>query len=81
MFGPEPDWSLLLQGHETVLPRAFSCPGDIDANGTVDSADLGLLLAAWYSDGTMVEGTDINEDGLVNEADLGLLLSLWGNCP
>ena len=58
-----------------------NCPGDIDANGTVDSADLGLLLAAWYSDGTMVEGTDINEDGLVNAADLGLLLSLWGNCP
>ena len=35
--------------------------------------NLGLLLAAWGTD-----GADINDDGNTNGADLGLLLSAWG---
>ena len=48
-------------------------PGDLNGDGQVDGADLGLLLASWGSDGI----GDINGDGIVNGADLGLLLSYW----
>lgn len=46
--------------------------GDLDGDGGVGPADLGLLLAAW---GT--PDADLNEDGLTNGVDLGLLLSAW----
>lgn len=48
-------------------------PADLDCNGVVDGADLGLLLAAW---GTPGPG-DLNGDGVVDGADLGLLLASW----
>jgi hypothetical protein len=51
--------------------------GDIDANGSVDGADLGLLLAVW--DRTDADG-DLNGDGAVDGADLGILLANWGPC-
>jgi hypothetical protein len=46
--------------------------GDLNGDGVVDSADLGLLLAGW---GT--SGGDLNGDGNTDSADLGLLLSNW----
>ena len=49
------------------------CPEDLNDDGTINGADLGLLLAAWGTD-----GADINDDGNTNGADLGLLLSAWG---
>ncbi len=57
------------------------CPGDLDQNGEVDASDLGLLIAAWNTDGPIVEGSDINGDGTINAADLGLLIGAWGVCP
>jgi hypothetical protein len=45
-------------------------PADLNGDGTVDGADLGLLLAGWNTAGP----GDINGDGLVDGADLGLLL-------
>ena len=54
------------------------CPGDFDRNGRVDSADLGLLIAAWN---TKAPRYDLNEDGAVDAADLGLLIGAWGECP
>ncbi|MDA7668778.1 dockerin type I domain-containing protein [bacterium] len=56
------------------------CPGDLDQNGEVDASDLGLLIAAWNTDGSIVEGSDINGDGVVSAADLGLLIGAWGPC-
>ncbi len=47
-------------------------PGDLDGNGIVNGADLGLLLGAW---GTA--GADLDADGTTNGADLGLLLGNW----
>ena len=52
------------------LPAVF---GDIDGNGVVNGADLGLLLGAW---GTSGPG-DLNNDGVVNGSDLGALLGAW----
>ena len=49
--------------------------GDLNGDGTVDGADLGLLLGAW---GSASCGADLNGDGTVNGADLGLLLGAWG---
>jgi hypothetical protein len=48
--------------------------GDFDCNGTVDGADLGLLLSNWGGTGI----TDIDRNGVTNGADLGITLSLWG---
>jgi hypothetical protein len=55
---------------------------DFDANGTVDGADLGLLLDAWMR---CVEGNcyafarfDLNDDGQIDGADLGEVLVAWG---
>ncbi len=49
--------------------------GDINADGVIDGADLGLLLAAWGSCSACDE--DLNQDGAVDGADLGLLLAVW----
>jgi hypothetical protein len=49
--------------------------GDVNGDGIVNGADLGLLLGAWGpADGAPY---DLNHDGVVNGADLGLLLGCW----
>ena len=48
-------------------------PGDLDGNGTVDSADLSILLNGW---GT--PAGDLNGDGTTDSADLSILLNNWG---
>jgi hypothetical protein len=48
--------------------------GDLNGDGVVSGADLGILLGAW---GTSGPG-DLNGDGLVAGSDLGLLLGAWG---
>ena len=47
--------------------------GDINGDGVVNGADLGLLLSGWGQPGP----TDLNNDGTTTGADLGLLLSHW----
>jgi hypothetical protein len=49
-------------------------PGDLDGNGRIDGADLGLLLNAWGQSGVPA---DLNQSGTVEGGDLGLLLSNW----
>jgi hypothetical protein len=53
------------------------CPHDLNSDGAVDGADLGLLLGNWGNPGA----SDLNNDGTTNGADLGLLLGAWGACP
>ena len=51
--------------------------GDVNGDGIVNGADLGLLLGAWGpANGSPY---DLNHDGVVNGADLGLLLGCWTN--
>ncbi len=57
-----------------ALYRGLWQAPDINADGQVDGADLGLLLANWGGSGT----GDLNGDGIVDGADLGLLLADWG---
>jgi len=49
-------------------------PGDINSDGVVNGADLGLLLSLW---GTTDASADLNEDGFVDGGDLGELLTNW----
>lgn len=53
------------------------CPWDLNEDGTVDGADLGLLLANWGFPGI----GDFNENGAVGPEDLADLIGNWGNCP
>lgn len=51
-------------------------PADLNGDGVVDGADLGILLGSWGP----CPGceADLNGDGVVDGADLGMLLGNWG---
>ena len=55
------------------------CVGDLNVDGVVNGADLGLMLSSWGPCGTNCP-YDLNADGQINGADLGLVLSAWGAC-
>jgi hypothetical protein len=63
---------------EIVAPTAPPCPADLNGDGAVNGADLGLMLGAWGACPGCA--ADLNADGVVNGADLGLLLGSWGAC-
>lgn len=52
-------------------------PADLNGDGLVDGADLGLLLAAWGAVGGGGRSADLDASGVVDGADLGLLLAAW----
>ncbi len=54
---------------------AAACLGDLNADATVDAADLAILLGAW---GT--SAGDLDGDASTSGADLALLLGAWGPC-
>ena len=49
-------------------------PADLNEDGSVDGADLAMLLSAW---GTQGGPADLNGNGFVEGADLAVLLSHW----
>ncbi|HUU84687.1 MAG TPA: hypothetical protein VM243_14400 [Phycisphaerae bacterium] len=56
-------------------------PGDLNGDGCVDQADLGILLADWGCTGGDCPG-DCDGDGDTDQGDLGILLAHWGEgCP
>ncbi|MBL9148963.1 MAG: PQQ-dependent sugar dehydrogenase [Phycisphaerae bacterium] len=55
----------------------LACNGDLDHDGDVDSADLGVLLGLW---GTPATWSDFDGTGDVGAGDLGILLGNWGPC-
>jgi len=78
-FGP--CGSLYVSVNTQDVVKVISAPGcdcnylgdaDLDGNGSVNGADLGLLLGAW---GTADCAADLNGDGVVDGGDLGLLLT------
>ena len=58
-----------------ILACTGGLPGDLDGDGVVGGADLGLLLAAW---GTADPQADLDGSGTVDGGDLGLMLANWG---
>lgn len=58
-----------------------SCAADLNVDGEVDGADLGLLLANWgTSDPGTCDACDVVKDGQVDGVDLGVILATWGTC-
>ena len=60
---------------EEVEPQ---CPGDLDGNGTIDSADLAILLTH-YGRCNDCEA-DLSGDGYVDQDDIDELMASWGEC-
>ncbi len=54
---------------------AGNTPWDVNADGAVDGADLGLVIAAW---GTAGGPADVDGSGVVDGADIGLVIAHWG---
>jgi hypothetical protein len=60
------------------LDEIVPCPADLNADGMVDGADLGMLLGAWGP--CKACPADLTNDDTVDGADLGTLLGAWGPC-
>ena len=58
------------------------CAGDVNLDGIVDGADLGLLLSLWAAPASTepARTCDLDADGVISGADLGLMVSRWGTC-
>jgi hypothetical protein len=59
-----------------IADATANLSADINADGVVNGADLGVLLSTW---GPAATGspTDLNGDGVVNGRDLGKLIEAW----
>ncbi len=57
---------------------AVLCQQDLDDNGSVNAADLAVLLGAWGPNPGHL--ADLNSDDVVNASDLAMLLGAWGPC-
>lgn len=54
------------------------CEGDIDGDGTVDGADIALVLGSW---GPCIDcEADLDGDDTVDGVDLAIVLGNWGPC-
>ncbi len=62
---------------EAALACGGWCSGDLDFDGDVDGADIGLFLSTWNAGGGL---SDLDANGLVDGADFGIMLSGWGAC-
>lgn len=54
------------------------CPGDANADGATNAADLSVLLSQFGQNVAVGTGADVNADGVVNGADLSVLLGNFG---
>jgi hypothetical protein len=62
---------------DTVTWDGTAGNGDLNGDGCVDQADLGILLTDWGCTGGGCPG-DIDYDGDTDHADLGIMLAHWG---
>ncbi len=57
------------------------CRGDLNSDGQVNSADIGILLGFWGFPGVGIPvAADLNNDAVVDAADLTIQISNWGSC-
>lgn len=78
---PDGQFSTSASGLLTVA--AQSCTGDLNGDGQVGAADLGILLGSWgpCPAPPAICASDFDNDGMVGGADLAILLGSWGACP
>jgi len=62
----------------TRVPSSTCNAADLDCNGSVNGADLAILLASWGPCASSPCAPDLDANGVVNGADLGFLLLSWG---
>ncbi|HMN97215.1 MAG TPA: CotH kinase family protein [Phycisphaerales bacterium] len=61
-----------------AAPICSVVPGDLNGDGIVDGADLGILLGSWGPCAECADcPADLNGDCAVDGADLGVLLGAW----
>jgi hypothetical protein len=53
----------------------YFCPEDLNQDGFIDTADLGLGLLGWGE-----PENDLNGDGIFESGDIGLILLSFGEC-
>ncbi len=71
-----------LMTRRAALPGPCVIQGDLNGDGTVSAADLGVLLSLWGAcQPALPCPADLNHDGVVSEADLGSLLTAWPTAP
>ena len=68
--------SIAFDGTLVAIGSAQAVPGDMNADGRVDGADLGALLRVW---GLAHPAADFTEDGTVDGRDLAFMLAHWTN--
>ncbi|MAE59924.1 MAG: hypothetical protein CMJ49_01055 [Planctomycetaceae bacterium] len=61
-----------------VFANVVTGNGDVNNDGVVDVADLGLVGGQWGTSGNLPFNADINDDDLVDVADLGVVGFQWG---
>ena len=61
-----------------ILDQCETVPGDLNADGLVDAADLLILLGAWGACDNPECPADLDGDEVVGPADLVILLGNWG---
>jgi hypothetical protein len=61
-----------LAGITVQISTPLCVPADLNCDGVVDAADLGLLLGAWGG-----ASGDLNGDGTTDSIDLAILLGAW----
>ncbi len=59
-----------------VVVLVVPVPADLDSDGRVNGADLGIVLGNWGSGNPLA---DIDQDGWVSASDLGEILAYWTN--
>ena len=62
-----------------AMPRPYLCPGDIDGNRVLDTADVSLMLLDFGPCAGCL--SDLDGNGSTDIADLSLLLLDFGVCP
>jgi len=67
-------------GLTRLVPGGHSCRADLARDGTVDGADLTVVLGAWGAKGPSASVADLNDDGIVDGNDLAIVLGTWGAC-
>jgi hypothetical protein len=58
-----------------ISPTPTPIPGDLNADGTVNSLDWSIMNSKWFSNDTVA---DLNKDGIVNSLDFSIMNSNWG---
>lgn len=57
------------------VATGLPCTADLNADDTVGSTDLAVLLAAWGG-----SEVDLDGDGVTGSSDLAVMLAAWGAC-